>query len=169
VIIRLNVRKIIIQRKVIIINLFERDISDSLTRLEDVMWGMRIPDSSYGKKPSACDFLVLNYGLLMGVECKMITDGSKSFPFDKISENQVEGLKRINDCGGKGLLLFNFRWMGSGKCKGKVFCIDILEFLYLEHALDRQSIPLDYFQQNTLELPKLELEEGYGWDLRVLK
>ena len=150
------------------INLFESDISASLKQLKDDMWGIRIPDSFYGKTPSDCDFLAMKNGLMLGIECKMTTDGSKSFSFDELREQQKIGLKDIKEKGGESYILYNFRWMGGGNCKGKVFAITVLEYYYLMYALDRKSIPLDYFQNNTLEIPKLELEEGYGWDLRVL-
>ena len=152
-----------------IINLFESDITSSLKDLSETFWGLRIPDSFYGKKPSDCDFIALSDSTMFGIECKMTTNGSKSFSFDEVTEQQKIGLKDIQEKGGESYILYNFRWMGTSNDKGKVFAISILEFYYLMYALDRKSIPLDYFQNNTLEVPKLELDEGgYGWDLRIL-
>ena len=160
-------------------NLFESDISKSMKDLKS--WGLRIPDSAYGKVNSDADFLALDAGIMYGIECKMNTSGGKSFNFNCVSESQIEGLTEIVKQGGQGYIIFNFRWMGSGNTKGKVFAITILEYLYLRYAFPNvekfiekypnndKSIPLEYFQKETLEIPKLPLEQGgYGWDLRVL-
>jgi len=144
-------------------------MTDSFNELSDFIWGYRVPDSFYGKKPSDCDFIALTEGTMYALECKMTTSGSKSFAFDELTEQQKIGLKEIKEKGGESYILYNFRWMGTSNDKGKVFAISILEYYYLMQALDRKSIPLDYFQNNTLEIPKLELKKGgYGWDLRVL-
>ena len=140
---------------------------------------MRVPDSAYGKKRSACDFLLLHNGLMIGAEAKMITDGSKSFSFSKVSDSQIKGLKKIESEGGKGYILINFRWLGTGNDKGKAFALPYIDFLYLMWAFENdeelseeytndKSIPLDYFYKEVKEVPKLSLEKGYGWDLSVL-
>lgn len=133
------------------------------------MWGKRIPDSAYGKKNDECDFILFNNGIFAGVECKMnSSDNRKSIAFDRLTEEQKRGLMEINDLGGKGWILTNFRWMGTGNDKGKCFAWTITHHLYLWQALDRKSIPIDYLQENTLCVPKLKLDKGFGWDLRVL-
>lgn len=160
-------------------NLFESDISSSLKELN--CWGLRISDSAYGKVNSDADFISLEDGTMYGIECKMNTSGGKSFSFDAVSWYQIKGLMDIEEQGGQGYILYNFRWIGSGNTKGKVYAITILEYLYLRSAslfdeefkekypYNEKSIPLEYFQKHTLEVPKLRLEEGgFGWDLRVL-
>jgi len=160
-------------------NLFESDISQSLKQLG--VWGHRDSDSAYGKENSACDFFMLHNNIFYGIECKMVTDGSKSISFGRVTVDQQEGLLEIQHQGGKGYILFNFRWMGPGNTKGKVFIISIVEFLYLQHAMKNydkfkekyprndSSIPLKYFQDCAEEMDRLKLYEGgYGWNLLQL-
>ena len=104
--------------------------------------------------------------LLLGIECKMLRErkgyNPKSLPFSNVSEDQREGLLEFNQKeNSKGYLLVNFRYF---KGKGRTFAVTIGEFIYLEQSLERKSIPLDYFINNTVELPRL----NKGWDLRKL-
>lgn len=105
---------------------------------------------------------------MVGLECKMTTSPTKNFPFSRMEADQITGLQTIVRKGGKGLIAINFRFLGGGNDKGKVYVLDIVEMLYLMHSLDRASIPIDYLENNTLHLPRLKLEQGYGWDLRHL-
>ena len=119
----------------------------------------------YKGSSSPFDYLVWNGEKLLGLECKIINNKAqtKSFSFDRLSDVQREGLMDLDRLkNSKGFILINFRWINNKK--GKLFALPITEFINLEYSLDRKSIPLDYFQECCLELPRL----GKGWDLRLL-
>lgn len=127
---------------------------------------MRDAVQKYGSA-SPFDELVTTNSYNLCLECKMLSkrksNNPKSLPFDRLTTDQRKGLlewdlQDINKC----YVLVNFRWIDSKK--GKLFALDIKEFLYLEYDLDRKSIPLDYFEECTLEIPRL----GKGWDLSLL-
>jgi len=92
-------------------------------------------------------------------------DGNpKSFPLSRVTEDQKNGLFEIDKNPiSKGFILVNFRWINNHK--GKLFALPISEFINLEYALERKSVPLDYFEECTLEIPRYKK----GWDLRLLK
>lgn len=120
----------------------------------------------------------MNNGKSLGLECKMLGTGKaspKSFSFNKVSIEQMEGLINFSkQFGSKGYLLINFRYLNSHK--GETYALTIQEFLYLRWAFpnhdyfiekyprNEKSIPLSYFQEKVLSLPRLEK----GWDLRKL-
>ncbi|MFW6015381.1 MAG: hypothetical protein ACOCRK_03025 [bacterium] len=132
-------------------------------------------DFRYSSSPFDC--LVYNGKILLGIECKMLSERKngekpKSFPFDRVTDTQREGLLDIDRFeSAKGLILVNFRWFSG---KGKCYVLPISEFIYLEHALSEgelknkyrntKSIPLEYFEKCTLELHRYKR----GWDLRPL-
>lgn len=121
----------------------------------------------YKNSSSPFDELVMSNTKVLALECKLLrsrkSGNPKSFPFARLSDDQRKGLlkwdkKDICDS----YVILNFRWMDHKK--GKCFALPISEFIYLEQALDRKSIPLDYFESNVLELPRYNV----GWDLRLL-
>lgn len=148
-------------------NLLEEDMKKSAEELNFVYRRMRDAVQKYGSA-SPFDYLVVTNSCNLCIECKQLKGGSsgkpKSIAFSRVSEAQRKGLLTwdkmdINKC----YILVNFRWIDGNK--GKLFALDIKEFLYLEYELDRKSIPLDYFEENTLEIPRY----GKGWDLRLLQ
>ncbi|MFW6282408.1 MAG: hypothetical protein ACOC1O_06470 [bacterium] len=162
---------------IIIANLLQEDIKKSAKELG---WYHRRYRDVIGKFGSASDFdeLVINNGKSLGLECKMLGTGKsnpKSFPFSKVSDEQMIGLinfsKQFNS---KGFLIINFRYLNSHK--GRTFALTIQEFLYLrwvfpnheefvkKYPRNDKSIPLEYFKEEVLELQRL----GKGWDLRTL-
>ena len=155
-------------------NLLQEDVRKSADILG--WWHRRMRDVQYyAGSGSEFDEWVAGGGKDIGLECKMITDNSKSFAFNKVSQTQMEGMiefeKQWNH---KSFLLINFRWIDHKK--GKCFALPISEFLYLQYAMpnfeeyqekyprNEKSIPLDYFEECVLELPRYEK----GWDLRML-
>ena len=114
---------------------------------------------------SPFDYLIWNGKQITGIEAKLINDKAetKSFSFSRLSEVQREGLLELDKMNNsKGIIVINFRWINNKK--GRCFALPITEFINLEYSLDRKSIPLDYFIECTLELPR----KGEGWDLRLL-
>lgn len=147
-------------------NLLQEDIRKSANRLGLVHRRLR-DMNMYKGSSSPFDELILSNTKVLALECKLLrkrkNSNPKSIPFSRLSDNQREGLlewdkKDICDS----YLLVNFRWIDHKK--GKCFALPITEFIYLEQALDRKSIPLDYFENNVLELPRYK----EGWDLRLL-
>lgn len=146
------------------INLLENDIKSSCEELE--LWNRRLRDMTmYKGSGSPFDYIVWNGKTLIGLECKIINDKakSKSFYFNRLKEIQKEGLLELDQIdNSKGIILINFRWINNKK--GKLFVLPITEFVNLEYSLNRKSIPLDYFEECTLSLPR----KGKGWDLRLI-
>lgn len=160
-----------------IANLFQDDIKKSA---EELGWYHRRYRDVIGKFGSASDFdeLVIYDGKSLGLECKMLGTGKanpKSFSFNKVSVDQMEGLVKFSkQFGSKGYILVNFRYLNNHK--GEAYALTIQEFLYLkwafpnhedfikEYPRNDKSIPLEYFRENVLQLERL----GKGWDLRKL-
>lgn len=148
-------------------NLLQEDIRKSA---EELGWWHRRMRDVMGKFGSGSPFdeLLWNGKILFGLECKLLRErkgnNPKSFPFSRVSEEQEEGLFDFMSIDNSlGYILVNFRWMDNKK--GKLFAITIYEYLYLVNGLDRKSIPLDLFEKQILEIPRL----GKGWDLRYLE
>lgn len=159
-----------------IANLLQKDIKKSAKLLG--WWHRRMRDVQYYKgSASPFDEWVGANGREFGLECKIINDKAKtkSFAFSKVSEDQIKGMmcfeKQWNH---KSFLIINFRHLNNRK--GKTFAMPITEFLYLQHAMankeklkkkyprNKKSIPLEYFEECTLELNRYK----EGWDLRQL-
>lgn len=147
-------------------NLLEQDIKKSIK--EQNLWGIKLRDMTFYKgSQSPFDFIIWNGNKLLGLECKLLKErknsNPKSIPFKRVPQHQRNGLSKINEYdNSEGYILVNFRWIDHKK--GKCFAVEIGEFLQLEQALDRKSIPLSYFDECGLELERL----GKGWDLRLL-
>jgi len=148
------------------LNLLESDIKKSCEG--QGYWFRRMRDvQMYAGSSSPFDYLVWDTNTLVGIEAKLLrsrkSGNPKSFPFSRLSEVQREGLLEFDQLdNSKGYIIINFRWINNKK--GRCFALPITEFIYLEQALDRKSIPLDYFVENTLELPR----KDKGWDLSLL-
>ena len=158
-------------------NLLQNDIKESAKELG--WYHRRMRDVQYySGSGSAFDELV-NYDFKsFGLECKMLGTGKsnpKSFPFSEVSITQMEGMVEFEkQFGNKSYILINFRHLNNKK--GRLFALSISEFLYLKWAFPNneefvekyprndKSIPLEYFKNYVLELPRL----GKGWDLRKL-
>lgn len=129
----------------------------------------------YRGSGSPFDYLVWNGKTLLGIECKIINDKAKtkSFAFNRLTNVQREGLLKLDKIdNSKGLILINFRWIDHKK--GKLFALPITEFINLEYSLadgklkdeyrNEKSIPFEYFESCTLEIPRYKS----GWDLKWL-
>ncbi|MFW6377109.1 MAG: hypothetical protein ACOCZ5_00550 [bacterium] len=128
----------------------------------------------YRGSSSPFDYLVWNGHTLIGIEAKIINDKaqSKSFPFNRVSDEQIEGMLELKEYeNSESFILINFRW--TNHKKGDTFALDVNEFLTLRDmdkedkktiGLNSKSIPLDFFRENVLQLPRL----GKGWDLEPL-
>jgi penicillin-binding protein-related factor A (putative recombinase) len=157
-------------------NLLQNDIKDSAEIIG--LWHRRLRDvQMYRGSSSPFDEIIAANGKSIAIEAKIINDKaeSKSFPFERLSEEQIRGLIEFNKhWNHKSYILINFRWINSHK--GRTFALTIEEFLYLRYAMvnneyfldkyprNAKSIPLEYFIEETTELKRL----GKGWDLRVL-
>lgn len=148
------------------INLLENDIRISINN-NDGIFGRRMRDvvGKFGSS-SPFDYLLFNGEKLIGVECKELKERKsgkpKSFSFNRLSDNQYEGLQEINNFNNaKGIILVNYRWFSG---KGKLFVLPIDYYLYLEQDLDRKSIPLSVFEKTCEQLDR----DGKGWDLNQL-
>lgn len=147
-------------------NLFESDIPKSAEAIG--LWYRRMRDMTlYRNSGSPFDFLLFKNGVLVGLECKMLrarkSGNPKSIAFSQVTDTQREGMVRLHkEKGGYGFVGVNFRWVNNKK--GEVFILPIDEFLSLEEKFDRKSIPLDYFREECISLPRYES----GWDLRLL-
>jgi hypothetical protein len=80
-------------------------------------------------------------------------------------------------CTGKSYVLVNFRFTKKAPRKdlpkGLNKCFALTPTQYLEavkycEGVGRKSIPIEWFQENVLELKRVKYESGYGWDLSPL-
>ena len=78
---------------------------------------------------------------------------------------------------GKSYVLVNFRFTKKAPRKdipkGLNKCFAVTPTQYLEavkycEEVGRKSIPIEWFQENVLELERVKYESGYGWDLSPL-
>jgi hypothetical protein len=78
---------------------------------------------------------------------------------------------------GKSYVLVNFRFTKKAPRKdipkGLNKCFALTPTQYLEavkycEGVGRKSIPIEWFQENVLELERVKYESGYGWDLSPL-
>lgn len=132
---------------------------------------------SVGYKGSASPFdeLLFEGTTLIGMECKMLNDKAKtkSFAFNKVSKDQIEGLLELDKYSNTiACICVNFRWIN--RHKGETYIIPIRKFLYYkrlgdkakkEIGLNSKSIPLDFFRENILQLERYK----QGWDLTKIK
>jgi len=128
----------------------------------------------YAGSSSPFDFLLFfdKQHLLVGIECKQIRSDAKSFSFSRVSDDQEEGLKKINDLdNGIGVLAVNFRALNSKK--GRTFLLKADKYFeYKEKFLNNEydyrntkSFPLDFLEKKAVETYR----RGTGWDLDVIK
>jgi recombination protein U len=91
-----------------------------------------------------CDFLLYD-GRLLLLELK--SHKGKSIPFNCIRETQLEQLSRADNF--KGIipgLIFNFR------DTAQTYFVHIRHVYYYYHHADRKSFPLDWVQENGIEI-----------------
>ena len=132
----------------------------------------------YKNSASPFDFLIWfdDKPLLIGMECKMLrarkNGNPKSFPFSMVSEDQEDGIKKINQLKNSlGVVCINFRWVNNKK--GEVFVLTADEYFeykqgFLEGRYDyrnTKSIPLEFLRNNCCQLYR----QGKGWDLKQLR
>lgn len=148
-------------------NLLESDIKKSAEEQE--IWYRRMRDvQMYAGSSSPFDYLLLTEEHKIGIEAKLLrarkSGNPKSFPFSRLSDVQREGLAEFEQIGdsSKGYVLINFRWTNNKK--GECFALRIGEFFEIEQAIGRKSIPLDYFREVAISVPRL----GKGWNLQYL-
>ncbi|MFW6377526.1 MAG: hypothetical protein ACOCZ5_02660 [bacterium] len=153
------------------INLLENDIKLSCEEMD--IWYRRFRDMvMYKGSSSPFDYLLWNGKKLVGIEAKMVNDKAKStnFPFNRVSDDQREGLLDIDKYTSSfGYLLINFRWLPH---KGRTFAMPIKQFLQAEkdfnngvmkdlYPRNTKSLPLEWFEDATEEIERL----NKGWNL----
>jgi len=156
--------------------IMEAEVSASLKALEGV-WYLKVSDiPRYGGDtfraniPRPFDYIVLNEGTFMGIECKQ-SQNPTSLPLGNISEHQVEALSEIEKCGGVGYLLVNVRLTKSSPRSNKMFALTAEQVDYWWNGQDeRKSIPVPWMVENCPEVKRVKLpnSDNYGWDLRIL-
>lgn len=114
------------------------------------------------------DFRFSSQGVTVGLEAKMIR-GYRSFPFARVEPHQEEGLLHLERRGGGlGYVLLGFRVPRKSRC----FALRVGDWRDLRAALarnpGRKSVPFALVTERFTEIPRLRLDQGTGWDLRVL-
>lgn len=103
----------------------------------------------------------------------------ESFPFSRIEPHQRDGLQQVEDAGGCGWVLINFRQRtsaGKRKLDNQAWAFRWRDWLLLEYQettqLGRKSLPQGYFTRGAYArpLPRIPVEglKGKFWDLTVL-
>lgn len=150
----------------------------------------KIPDSYMGerflvKKPFDA-FIVCN-NKFIAIEFKMHkvvgVNGVGAFPFICVKDHQVEGLQKVVNAGGRGLVMVNFRInylkftknQFITKSINKTYYIDVAKFglqQYRHNKINKKSIPYSEIQISWRELTRTsrDLTGKLCWDIEgVLK
>lgn len=92
-----------------------------------------------------------------------------SFPFERVEDHQVEGLKDYKNHNNPAWILLNFR-----KPRNVTYAVDIDSWIKLTNKLDRKSVPAALLKAKPfIEIPRIKIVTEditqLIWDLRVLE
>ena len=131
--------------------------------------------------PRPYDCYLLYDGKFKAFELKM-NKSLTGFPFNAVSDNQIDNLVEVANAGGKGYVVINYRkndvsdnLIKKYELKGKrfnvVYAISIFDFLMLRDNTydDRKSIPFEFFLRCQSSLVTEIERQGTVWDVsRIL-
>ncbi len=161
----------------------EKDFQAELSRglAEAGWWAYKIPDSPASKfggvrgsrftpaKPFDC--IAVRAGVPHALELKQVRKGL-SLPLSEIRDHQEDALLVVEACGGAGWLVVNFRVRLSKTQQRKrgvekldlAFAARIAQVVSARVEEARRGLPLDWWQQHAVELPRQKTAGVLSWD-----
>ena len=143
---------------------FEQDIWNSIP---EGIWKYRLRDNpgSFQKDnkkirfttKNICDFLIYPPHLLIGIELK--SHKGRSIPFSNFKEHQIEGLIELDNLGGWGLFIVNFR---DHSLTYHINARQVKKFIEISQ---RKSLSLEMAEQTGEIIPQILKKTRYKYDL----
>jgi len=142
-------------------------------------WAYKIPDVPHAlakqarfspSKPFDC--IALANGNLHALELKQVQSGL-SFTLKSLQDHQEDALLAVESCGGAGWVVCNFRVRLSATQQRKrgvekldlAFAARIHQVVSARVDEARTGLPLDWWEQHAIELPRQRLAGGVlSWD-----
>lgn len=146
--------------------IFESEIKDSIPK-EYFYYRLRDSASAWNGGGNArfttnniCDAFVMTGDKLFLIELKNTMQPSLSI--NNIKANQLDGLANINYKGVEPYFIVCFR------TKERTFAAHALDLKKYIETMDRKSIPLQWFEDNAIEIPMNKKRVRYSYDLNIL-
>jgi len=136
----------------------------------------KIPDSPKGAEArfsarKGYDLFLIDQGTHIAIELKQAK--KMSLPFNDVTDYQNMKLLHASLAGAPSWLVVNFRVSPSAreaKKRGKepiisAYAVRIEEWEDAKAWIGRESLPLEWFEENAYELQRLNIDGKIGWDL----